>query len=291
VASFFKLTSVTSFGKEFYVLFTDVPFDSSKTHIVVLDSDLKIINKFTLQEADNLSPPAATPFVGNQTMVDFNGLAVIGNLAFIPYPSGFSYVPFSKTFLPSLNGPCVSGAPLYFFNETNFRISGGNLLYDEYDDSWGPTTSFNPPLGTPSPPPQSQLQLLNVITDHDSSLFPDLFIFHDNGSERTYFLFVPKLDIDGGLSVALPDVFSYYPPPIVKYYLAQDSISFTYDGVIAYDQSRQALVRFKLDDPENVSALPMKWSDGMKVAVGVYGGYCVVWNPVTRTLTRYEKWW
>ena len=110
-------------------------------------------------------------------------------------------------------------------------------------------------------------------------------------SRRTYFLAIPKVDIDGGLSIALPDVFSYYPPPLVVSNLDQDSIGFTYDGVIAYDQQRQALVRFKLNDPGNVNTLPIKWYNGMKLATGIYGGYCVVWDPVTRVCTRYEKWW
>jgi hypothetical protein len=132
--------------------------------------------------------------------------------------------------------------------------------------------------------------LLKNVTDHDSSLFPDLLIFYDDGSQRTYFLPFPKADIDGGLAVAVPDVFSHYASIAVDN-LARDSIGFSYDGAVAYDQSRQALVRFKLDDPDNVSALSLKWTDGMKVATGIYGGYCVVWDPARRVLTRYEKWW
>jgi hypothetical protein len=132
------------------------------------------------------------------------------------------------------------------------------------------------------------LQLLNVFTDNTSSLFPDLLVFRDDASQRTYFLAIPKGDIDAGPT---PDIFANYGPVVAKDDLARDSICFTYDGAIAYDQSRQALVRFKLDNPDNVSALSLKWTDGMKVATGIYGGYCVVWDPVRRTLTRYEKWW
>jgi hypothetical protein len=300
-AGSFQLSTVSSGGNEYVILFTPFTFDSSRTHLVIMDSQLKVLNSYTLDELTQLPPVGL--FSGNWTMTECNNRVVIGNLLFDPSPAGFVF--FQKQSGIFLNGPSVRGKPVFDYNETNFRISGGELLYDEYWIDWSPfgTKGAGRPLGVPSPPPPggSYFELSNVFTDTDSASSPDVLVFQANGpTSLTYFLRVPKDIIDGDLGTAvlgsgLPDVFSYaaanLPPLVVKSNLERDSIGFSRAGIVAYDRDSRSLVRFTLDAPDTVSSLSIKWVNGMKAAAGLSGSYCVVWDPVTRTLTRYEQWW
>lgn len=300
-ASSFQLSTVSAGGNEYVILFTPFTFDSSRTHLVIMDAQLKVLNSYTLNELTQLPPLGL--FSGNWTMTDCNDQVVIGNLVFDPSPSGFVFV--QKRSGIFLNWPSVRGRPQFDYNETNFRISGGELLYDEYWIDWTPTATLGAglPLGlpSPSPPAGSYFELSNVLTDTDSASAPDVLVFQANGpTSVTYFLRVPKDIIDGDLGSAalgsgLPDVFSYaaanLPPLVVKSNLEHDSIGFSRAGVVAYDRESRSLVRFTLDAPGTESTLSIKWVDHMKMAAGVSGTYCVVWDPVTRTLTRYDQWW
>jgi hypothetical protein len=78
---------------------------------------------------------------------------------------------------------------------------------------------------------------------------------------------------------------------VTKSNLNSQALAFTRGGIIAYDYQSSSLVRFTLSSPDSVSSLPLKYVNGMKLAAGVSGGYCVVWDPASRTLTRYEQWW
>ena len=160
------------------------------------------------------------------------------------------------------------------------------------------------PLGLPSPPPPagSFFNLLNVLTDTTSPSTPDVLIFRADGpSNQTYFMRAPKVVIDGdigqgyALPSGLPDIFSYaaanLPPLVIKPNLDRNSIGFSRAGVTAYDEDARTLVRFTLDEPGKVSSLSINWVNGMRLAAGISGDYCVVWDPVSRTLTRYEQWW
>jgi hypothetical protein len=298
-ASSFQLSTVSSGGNEYVILFTSFTFDSSKTHLVIMDSQLKVLNSYTLDEMTALGGPSL--FSGNFTMTECLDQVVIGNLWFNPSPSGFVFT--NKQSGIFLNGPSVRGRPQFNWNETNFRISGGELLYDEYALDWTPTATLGAgcPLGVPSPPPPagSYFELSNVLTDTDSASAPDVLVFQANGpTSRTYFLRVPKNIINGDLgnfASASGDVFTYaaanLPPLVVKSNLQRDSIGFSRAGVVAYDYDSRSLVRFTLDAPDTVSSLSINWVNEMKAAVGMSGTYCVVWDPASRTLTRYEHWW
>jgi hypothetical protein len=295
-ASYFSLSTVSAGGNEYVILFTSMSFDTSQVHLLIMDPHLNVLNAYSIND---LAAISAGPLLnGNCTMTDVDGFVVIGNMRFSAQPTGFTL----DTSYPgvSLYAPSVSGMPSYFFNETRFRTSGSNpmtgvfLLYDEYNSAWAPTLTFVTPLGIPDPPTQN-LRFQNVFTDHDSAATPDLFIFQDDSAQRTYFLRIPKLDIDGGLSVvtsAASNVFTYYGASVItKSNLSSQTVSFCRAGVIAYDQDSESLVRFTLEAPDSVSSLALKRVDRMQVAAGMSGTYCVVWDPGTRTLTRYEQWW
>jgi len=287
-ASYFSLSTVTANGLEYVLLFTSMGFDSTQAHLVVLDPQLKVLNTFTLDQIIAL-PTAGGSFFGNFTMTDVNDRVIIGNLRFDALAGGLAFS--QKDPAIGLYSPSVSGLPVFPFHETNFRVVSSNFAYDEFNSAWGLTANFSVPLGIPSPPSQSTLFLVNVFTDRDSGSAPDVFVFQDFGAQRTYFLRIPKGDIDGGLSVAAPSVFSYYPSPVVKSNLSGESIGYSRAGVIGYDQKADALVRFTLDAPDSVSSLPLKRTNGLKVAAGISGTWCVVWDPDTRMVTRYEQWW
>jgi hypothetical protein len=294
-ASSFSLSTVSAGGSEYVILFTSTPFDSSRPHLLILDSHLKVLNTFSIGDLAAIS--AGPQLNGNFTMTDVNGFVVIGNMRFNPQPSGFVL----DTSYPSISlfGPSVSGLPSHPYNETNFRVNGPNLLYDEYSAAWVLTTpppppTFTVPLGVPNPPAQF-LRLQNVFADQDNAATPDLFVFQDDSSQRTFLLTIPKTDIDIGLSnisSVPPDVFTYYGASVVtKSNLNSQALAFSRAGIIAYDFQSDSLVRFTLDTPDSVSSLPLKYVNGMRLAAGISGSYCVVWDPVARTLTRYEQWW
>ena len=291
-ATYFSLSCVTSGGSEYFVLFTNLNFDSSRVHIVILDSRLKTLNTFSLDDI-LAQPPGGVPLNGSFTMTDCLDQVVIGNVWFDVLPGGFTFS--SKSAAISLSGPSAREQPQFNFNDARFRITGaGNLRYNQYDPSWTPTGTLGHLLGTPIPAPQGTLNLSDVFTDPNSSASPDVFVFQDGGNQ-SYFLQVPKPDISAGLPFGALDVFTYaaanYPPLVVRSNLDSASISFSRAGVVAYDQDSRALVRFTLDAPDKVSSLPVKWNNGMQAVAGVSGTCCVVWDPATRLLTRYDQWW
>jgi hypothetical protein len=294
-ASGFTLTTVTANSFEYVLLFTASPFDNSQVHLVVLDPHLKVLNQFTQNALYALS--GSTAYLGGTAaMVDVNDKVVVGNFRFLADTSGLSFAAVNPV---ALYSPSVRGRPQYTRNEVNFQLSGGLLTYNEYSSGWSFNgTRGNIPIGVPSPPPQAQLNLLDVMTDPNSAVEPDLFLFQDGGSQRTYFLQVPKSDINSDLGAVIPpapDLFTYaaanYPPLVVKSNLSMNGIGFSRAGIVAYDQGANALVHFTLDAPDSVSSLPLKSVSGLQVAAGMDGTYCVVWDPNTRSLTRYEQWW
>ncbi len=306
-ASSFSLSAVSAGGNEYILLFSALGFDSTQNHLIVMDSHLKVLNSFTL-DALNAFPNAVdsfgngNPFGTISAMTGVNGQVMIGNIWFDASPTGFSFS--SKFSGPTfcLSSPSVTDLSSPGFNEINFTITSGNLVYTQYDSSWNWLNGPFAPLGTPSPPPAGFLNLVNVFADPDSAASPDVLVFQDSGgggSSHTYFLRMPKADIVNTVSYfgigTDPDIFTHaalnYPPVVVKSNLSSQCIAFSRAGIIAYEYQSDSLVRFTLDAPDSVSSLPLKNVNGMKLAAGISGSYCVVWDPVARTLTRYEQWW
>jgi hypothetical protein len=304
-ASSFSLAAVSVGGTEFVLLFSTLPFDTSQTHLVVMDEHLNVLNTFTMDGLAALPNPG-DPFAGSVAMTDVNNQVLVGSVWFDVSAAGFTFSNKAPAGF-NLYAPSVTGMPSFAFNEINFRVISGVLTYDEYNaplplpSTWGYLISPAATLGTPSPAPSGPLNLSNVFTDQYSATASDILVFQDsggNGPQNWYFLQIPKTDIDVNINVAIgadPDVFTHaalnYPPLVVKTNLASQSIGWSRAGVIAYDYQSQSLVRFTLSDPGSVSSLPFTWVNGMKLADGLSGGYCVVWDPVSRVLTRYDQWW
>ncbi len=298
-ASSFSLTTVAAGGNEYVLLFSTLSFDGTKPHLIVMDPHLNVLSSFTMDALVALPNPG-NPFAGSVAMTDVKGQVLVGSVWFDATPAGFSPARKAPTGF-NLYAPSVTGMPAFGFNEINFRISSGSLTYDEYDPAWGWLIGPAAPLGTPSPPPSGPLFLTNVFADQDSATAPDVFLFQEsnsNGPSHWYFLRIPKADIDVNINVAIgadPDIFTHaalnYPPVVVKSDLAWQGVAYSRAGIIAYDYHSSSLVRFTLDAPDSVDSLALKWVNGMKLAAGISGGYCVVWDPVSRTLTRYEQWW
>ena len=301
-AGSFSLSTVSAGGNEFVLLYSTLGFDSTQNHLIVMDPHLKVLTTFTLDALVAL-PTAGDPFAGNFTMTDVNGQVLVGSILFNASAAGFS---FSSKFPSgfSLRGPSVTDLPAFgpalAFNEINFMTISGNLVYSQYNSAWSWVANPFALLGTPSPPPSGPLNVVNVFTDQDSAATPDVVVLQDSGggSSHMYFLRIPKADINAGINVAIatdPDIFTHaalnYPPVVAKSNLSSQGIAFSRAGIIAYDYQSTSLVQFTLDAPDSVSSLPLKNVNGMKLAAGISGTYCVVWDPVSRTLTRYEQWW
>jgi hypothetical protein len=285
-ASSFSLSTVRAGGREYVVLFSSSGFDSSRTHLVIMDPHLSIIATYTL---DALVPAAPSGIVsGSYTMTDVNDDIVIGNLFFTVLADG-TLSPTGNPAGVTLFSPSHSLVfPPDFFHEINYTLSATSMTWQEYTSTWGSDGPFSCALGAPS----ASIRLAYLFSDHLSVPAPDVFVFQDDAIQRTYFVPVPKADIDVDLNVAVPDFFTHYgPSTTVKDKLDMNSIAVSDSQVIAYDEDKRSLVRFTLDAPGTISSLSTRWVNGMKGAAGISGSFYVVWDPVSRSVTRYEQWW
>lgn len=285
-AGSFQLSIVTAGGDDYVILFSSLSFDSSRTHLVIMDSQLKVLSSYTLGQLAPVAPGGM--FSGNVAMTDASDRVVIGNVFFTVLPSGL-LAPIGNPTGVSLFGPAITIVPLdNTFHEANYRVSPPLLQWTEYSGGWNAPITYSCTLGGAAQSPR----ILTVFEDRDSASAPDVFVFQNDSSQQTSFARVPKIDIYNDLTAAVPDFFTYYAGSITtKSNLASESISISLAGVIAYDYGEGALVRFTLDAPDSLSTLSLKWVDHVKVAAGTSGSYCVVWDPATRALTRYEQWW
>jgi hypothetical protein len=285
-ASSFSLSTLTAGGIEYVLLFSDLTFDSSRAHLFVLDPQLNVLQSFS---NDLLFSLVATFLTGKAAMTEAADKVAIGNLIFDPVSTGLS----NPTGNPAvvLSDPSTGLQPYDAYNETNYHAGGGLFQWDEYDQLWGGHIPYSVQLGTPSPPPQSTIRIVRIFNDQDSIASHLVYAFRDDGSERTYFLRIPRLDLHNDLSVVgVSGVLGYYPA-IVKENLASESIGISRQGVVAYDHSSNSIIHFSLDSPGKVDSLSVRRTDHMQLAAGNDGTYCVAWDPDTRILTRYEQWW
>jgi hypothetical protein len=279
----FNLFVITSGGEEFVLLFSSLGFDSSHPYLIIMDPELKKQNVYSFDDLSNLDP-VGFPFSGSYAMRDVAGNIMIGNIQFKASSGGL--VPFKKFTTPALWGPSVSGGPSHLWNEANFRVNGSNLEYDEYDSGWITTASpFSWPMGAPS----SSLQLRGIFTDPDSSSASDVLVFADDASSRYYFLRVSKDDVDTNPATS---VFDSSKAPVVKKNLDGNSISYTRDGMAAYEYETRSWIRFSLDSADTVDSMYVgERTNNLRTAFSISGDYYCTWDPKSRVLTRYEKWW
>jgi hypothetical protein len=119
-----------------------------------------------------------------------------------------------------------------------------------------------------------------------------LLVFEDLASSTDYFVQVPKVpDLAGGWP-ALPILSNPQYPQFKKANLDGSSISVTAQGFVGYDNSTQSWIRFLPSAPDTVQSLYVGNHDSSQGVAFSYGGdYFCTFDPATRALTRYEKWW
>ena len=278
-AAGFNLSIVAVGGAEYVLLFSAGSFDASQTHLVVLDSDLHVIGSFTNAQ---IFAAAFSYLNGQFAMADAGGEVVAGNVRLAVDKTGVAIWGSSAI---TLGQPSI---PNLGANEVNFSAGGGMFSYTEYDGAWLPVGFRSVALGAPS----TSINLVGAFTDADSLSAPNVFILQDYGSTQIYFLSIPKDDIAGSnlSGVVTTTVFDTYSP-FSKSTLDSRTVCYSRGSIIAYDQESEALVRFPLDSPSEVSSVPLLYARDRRVAAGISGTYCVVWDPATRELTRYEQWW
>jgi hypothetical protein len=279
-AASFNLAVVSAGGPEYVLLFSSSGFDPAQVHLVVLDSSLNMVGSFTNTD---IQMAAFVYLNGQYAMGDAAGQFVAGNIRFDVHQAG---VVILGSFTSSLGQPSI---PNLGANEVNFSAGGGVFSYTEYDSSWTYIGSRSVALGAPS----TMVNFVGAFTDADSLSAPDVFVLQDYGSQQTYILSIPKNDIAGtNLSgaVGASTVFATYNP-FSKSTLDSRTVCYSRGSVVAYDHDSEALVRFPLDNPSDVRSLPLRYATNRRLALGPSGSYCVVWDPGTRTLTRYEQWW
>jgi hypothetical protein len=281
-ASSFLLKRVVTGGAEYFLLFSPVGFDGAQAHVLVLDDSLRVLNTYT---SNDLGGPPGSPYA----MTDVNGNVIIGGVLFTPQPNGLVFVGGAPV---ALTGPSVTGLPLFPSNEVNFSVSGGFLTWAQWDQTWA--------ISTPEPPSSvavggpSSLFLSDVLTEVDSAGMPDVFVLRGNNN-TTYLLLLPKDLIDSGnlAGVIATSIFADLGPLglIVQKSNLDNSIGLAYGEVFAYDHDSESLIHFNLKTPDSMDKMPMKWSRGSQVAAGVSGTFCVVWDPASRTVSKYDQWW
>jgi hypothetical protein len=279
-AASFSLSIVAAGSTEYVLLFSGSSFDPSQTHLIILDSGLNTVGSFTNAE---ILAAASSYLNGQFAMADAGGQIVAGNVRFTVQQTG---VVISGSLTSPLGQPAI---PNLGANEVNFSAGSGTFSYMEYDSAWTYLGARSVPLGAPS----TSINLVGAFTDADSLSAPNVFVLQDYGSQQTYFLSIPKDDIAGGnllVAVGASSVFATFNP-FSKSTLDSSTVCYSGGSIIAYDHQSEALVRFPLDNPSNVSSLPLRYASNRKVAAGFSGTYCVVWDPGTRMLTRYEQWW
>jgi hypothetical protein len=285
----FNLFAVEAGGFQYVLLFTDSSADNGRPHLIVMSSQLDVLNRFSLGDLNTLGGP----FHGSIALKDCNDRVAVGNFLFDPSAGGLSFFGTHPWDLrqPTMMVMTVPGSP---WIEGNFRTSAGTLVYDEYDSGW--TDTFTPSgflIGTPTPPPSSPLQVAAAFTDPDSLTADVVLVFSDGPSDRQYFPPVLKTDIDlpfPGLGAG--SIFGSYPVYAVKTNLASSSIGYSRQGMVVYDFQSGALKRFTLGSPAaEVSMSFGRWKEGMRLACQLSGESVYVWDPSECTVTRYARWW
>ena len=196
-ASSFSLSTVSAGGNEYVILFTSLGFDSSRPHLLIMDSRLKVLSSYTLGELGTVAPGGT--FSGGAAMTDASDQVLIGNVFFTVLPSGL-LAPAGNPTGVGLFGPAITILPMdSTFHEANYRVSLPSLTWTEYSSGWNAPFTYSCILGGPT----QSLRILTIFEDRDSASTPDVFVFQDDNSQQTSFAKVPKADIYNDLTAAL----------------------------------------------------------------------------------------
>ncbi len=222
-----------------------------------------------------------------------DGKIVIGDLQTSPSSTGLM----PDVMLPSafLSGWTIEGPQPTYLTWTNFREDPGTqtLFYDEYPGDWSTQTPKQHPVSSGS----TQYNLAGVFTDPtDGNNNTALMAFSENNTQQDtiHFIQVPK-NADFINQFPGPPIMenpAYTSAQFVKNGLESDALWATADSIIGYDSNDGELVRFSPTDPSVEARLRVSAHvQNGHLAFSFAGGYYCTWDPDTRVLTRYEKWW
>jgi hypothetical protein len=300
-AGSFSLSIVRSHGWEYVILFSSAAADPTLPHLIIMTPDLKSVASYSYEAMTNTLTPSGAPPKGDAAMRDANQSIVIGNAQFsvlapdnlAPFPLGckITTLDYPRSVEASRHAPSIPGSPFVLENFANFSIASANtLVYDNFAPAWNAYEGQKSVVIRTSGP---QLDLAGVFT-HPDDLVVDraVLVFEENTGDTTtdYIVQVPKTGLASSLTPPLLGNIAY--PQFTKRYVDANNIFFTQDGMVAYQFDSRSWIRFTLDAPDLVSSLYVgERSKDLVTAFSMTGSFYCTWDPETRTLTRYEKWW
>jgi hypothetical protein len=282
-AASYNLSVLKLGATEYVLLFSTDGYDPTLTHLLVLSPALKILDEYTLNDLNVL---VGDPFKGNGAVAHlYDSTIVVGNVVMVPNPSGLT----ASSKLPSgveLLGDTIVGPGPGFLLWTNFRTdSSGNLYYEQHAADWSTSVVQSHAMG-------KDVHFAGAFTDpEDSGSLTAMLVFEDS-SNTQYFIQVPKdPDMAGGWPTpALLDNPQYLPFTTAS--LDSQSLQVTKTGIVSYDYSSRAWVRFLPSAPKQKSQMDVGRRSGSQRSAFSYSGGCYyVFDADTTELTRYEDWW
>jgi hypothetical protein len=289
-ASTFNLSIARSYGYEFVILHSTATFDSTKDHLVVLSPGLTIRNEYPLSAVSY--PTYTYNFSGSSVFAHLSdGHIVVGNFDGLATSAGL--VPAGQLSFSLDNWAIIGSTTMSIYAWSGFGTNSttNTLSYSGYKMDWTPGsipthTRTIRSLDAAHP----QLWLNGVFTNPEDDLGSTaLFVFGEQGSNTSYFVQIPKSDLD---TSPTPAIFDSGYPTFSKSSLDYGSVAVTTGGIVAFDGSTRSWIRFTQSDPNTVTSLYVgERNRNEKISFSYSGGYYCVWDPVTRSLTRYEDWW
>jgi hypothetical protein len=275
---------------ELVVLFSSLTFDASQNHLYVLTPDLDVLSSFTLDDIAALDPEGVG-FSGNEALWHrADGTVVIGNVVAQPEPGGITLL--RKLSKPSnlvdavLRDGAIEGPASADFTWSQFRMSSSQTVtYMAYSADWSSEAPLSLQTGRDSMWFRGVLS--NPVSAKSNSA---ILVFGAGGSSDTTVISTVPKDPDLANGLFGKPLSSY--PSIEKEWLDASSVDATSDGLVGYDGHAKAWIWFSPSAPDVVKKLPARNRDsGTPIAFSFSNGWYCVWNPGTRTLIRYEKWW
>jgi hypothetical protein len=273
------------------VLYSTLNFDASRTHLYILSPKLKLLSpnatdNYTLDFLRTSVLAPGVPFIGRFAMRDHQEHIIIGNLELSPNPDNL--IPVQKFAPPPLD-PVLDDFSISFEgkNLVNFGSTGTVLTYTEYAGDWsGGPTPHSALIASGGP-----YQYFRGIFADPSDIASDqaYLVFEEQGSWRLLIIKVPKADVANG-TLANPILGNY--PYLTTQGLDPGRLAFTRDGFLGYQQDSRSLV--VVDPDSGATKASLFVGDGFKAlqtGFSFSGDYYCAWDPVQRTITRFESWW
>jgi hypothetical protein len=293
-ASSFHLNIVKAGKYEFVILVSDTNFDSTLPHLLIMSPALAVQNSYSMDALVACNPNGVS-FNGTGAVSHLaDGHIVIGNLQTIVSSTGLGLDQKLNTAFVNLNGWTIEGPDPTFLTWSQFSLNGHLMSYQEYASDWSTVTGKSAAVSSGS----TYYYLEGVFTDpEDATNNSAVLVFREQSNSNSstfHFITVVK---DSELFNQFPggpimENAAFTGSQIVKDNFKSGSVSITTDGIVAYNEKSRSLVFFTPSDPTNEKPLHVGGTpNGLQWAFSFSGSFYCAWDPATRILTRYEKWW